>query len=766
MKRPLVLVIVSFILGIFFMNIKRTVFCTALLFCLLFLLFNYKCFKKYDTKYPILSKSIKKKKLAVIILAMLFALILGHVYANIDYKNKYRYILDIADKEVSLSGIIVENDDNEYLIKNAYINGNKVGGKIKIKSTNKYKVLDEFSSKVVLELPSLNMNFGGFNYREYLYSKNILAIGEELHFEDAKVKKLNLIESGSIKIREYISGIIDASYPKDEAQILKAILIGKSGNLEKDIKEFYQKAGIVHILVVSGAHIALIVASLKAMLDKLKISKQYYNFILITLIIIYVYVAGAGESVLRAGIVAVIALLAGICGRQNDSITTIFMSAFILAILNPMVIYSVGFQLSFAGALGIIILNKKIVKWFSFLPQIIAESVSVSLAAQIFIIPVTAYHFNSINLIGMIASLVVMPIINLIMPLGFVGILPFAKNILINVNYALISILTNDAKLFSLFDFFEITVATPKVAYIVIYYLIIITCVSCKHYKKQLVACLIVCFAIISFVININSNGLEINYIYVGHGDSIFIITPDKKTILIDTGDKYNYKDNTYDIAQKTVIPFVLDKGYKNIDLLILSHLDSDHAGGTETILESLNVKQILIGKNSVNSERFKEIEKVCDKEGTRMNLVAAGNGFYLGDVKFSVLSPFEELNETENNNSIVLLLEYKGTKALFMGDLESKGEDILLKKYDIDADILKVGHHGSITSTTEKFLNIVTPQIAIISVGERFASLPNKEVLERLKGSKVYITKEDGGIQVTINKNGIIKLKTALNNN
>lgn len=766
MKRPLVLVIVSFILGIFFMNIERTVFYTVLLFCLLFLLFNYKCFKKYDTKYPILSKSIKKKKLAVIILAMLFALILGHVYANIDYKNKYRYIFDIAGKEVSLSGIIVENDDNEYLIKNAYINGNKVRGKIKIRSTKQYKVLDEFSSKVVLELPSLSMNFGGFNYREYLYSKNILAIGEELHSEDAKVKKLNLIESGSIKIREYISGIIDASYPKDEAQILKAILIGKSGNLEKDIKEFYQKAGIVHILVVSGAHIALIVASLKAMLDKLKISKRYYNFILITLIIIYVYVAGAGESVLRAGIVAVIALLAGICGRQNDSITTIFMSAFILAILNPMVIYSVGFQLSFAGALGIIILNKKIVKCFNFLPQIIAESVSVSLAAQIFIIPVTAYHFNSINLIGMIASLVVMPIINLIMPLGFVGILPFAKKILINVNYALISILTNDAKLFSLFDFFEIMVATPKVAYIVIYYLIIIACVSCKHYKKRLVACLIVCFAIISFVININSNGLEINYIYVGHGDSIFIITPDKKTILIDTGDKYNYKDNTYDIAQKTVIPFVLDKGYKNIDLLILSHLDSDHAGGTETILENLNVKQILIGKNSVNSERFKEIEKVCNKEGTRMNLVAAGNGFYLGDVKFSVLSPFEELNETENNNSIVLLLEYKGTKALFMGDLESEGEDILLKKYDIDADILKVGHHGSITSTTEKFLNIVTPQIAIISVGERFASLPNKEVLERLKGSKVYITKEDGGIQVTINKNGIIKLKTALNNN
>lgn len=738
----------------------------VLLFCMFFLLFNRKYLKKYDENYPISNQSIKKKKVVVITLIMMFSLIFGYIYANVDYKNKFNCIFDIAGKAVSLSGIIVEKDNNEYLIKNICIDGSRVNGKIKIKSINQYKVLDEFSAKVVLESPRVNMNFGGFNYREYLYSKNILAIGEELYSEDASVKKLNIIESSSIKIREYISNIIDDYYPKEEAQILKAILIGKSGDLEKNIKEFYQKAGIVHILVVSGAHIALIISSLKVMLDKLKVSKQYYSYILIILIVIYVYVAGAGESVLRAGIVGVIALLAGILGRQNDSITTIFLSAFILAVLNPMVIYSVGFQLSFAGALGIILLNNRVAKWFNFLPRAIAESISVSFAAQLFIAPVTAYHFNSINLVGMIASLVVMPIINLIMPLGFVGILPFMRKILVNANYILVSMLTNDAKLFSLFDFFEITVVTPKIIYIVIYYLVIIVFVLCDHYKRQMIACLIGFLAIYSLIINISSNGLEINYIYVGHGDSIFIITPDKKTILIDTGDKYSYKEKDYDIAKETVIPFILDKGYNKIDLLILSHLDSDHAGGTETILENLNVKQILIGNNSANSERFNKIEKVCNREGTIINLVSAGKAFYVGDIKFSVLSPFNELNETENNNSIVLLLEYKGKKALFMGDLESEGEDILLKKYCIDADILKVGHHGSKTSTTAKFLDNVKPQIAVISVGERFASLPNKEVLERLKDSKVYITKEDGGIQVTINKNGIIKLKTALTNN
>lgn len=766
MKRPLVLIILSFILGIIFMNIKRTIFYMVLFFFVLFLLFNKEYLTSYDRKYLISSKRIKKEKMIKLFLIMLLAFVFGNVYANIDYLIKTEYISQISNKEVKINGIIVDKEENEYLLKNVRIENKKIRGKVKIISDENYEILEELAACVVLELPNQSMNIGGFDYRQYLYSKNIVAVGKEVCKETKFGIKLNFLESGSIKIREYISKEIDSSYPDKEAQILKAILIGKSSSLEDEVKEFYQDAGIIHILVVSGAHIVLIIEVLKVLLSRLKISKQYYNFLLIFLIVFYIYITGSGESILRAGVVSIIALIASILGRQNDNITTIFLSAFILALINPMIIYSVGFQLSFAGALGIIILSPKIKNILNVLPKWIGEALSVTLAAQLFVLPITAYHFNSINLTGVISSLVVMPLINLIMPLGFIGIIPVVKSIAINANYFLISLMTNNAKLLSYLDIFNITVATPNLYLIIVYYMGIITWVMWTKGKTKIIKTLIVVSALIFVVINIKAQDLEVNFLYVGHGDSIFIVTPRKKTILIDTGDKYSYKDTVYNMAEKTVIPFVLNKGYKNIDLMILSHLDSDHAGGTETILQKLNVKQLIVGKNSTKSKRFDEIKEICNNEGVKLSIVSAGSRFNIDDIKFEVLSPFSELNETENNNSVVMMMTYKEKKILFMGDMELEGEEILVKKYNMDADVLKVGHHGSITSSTEELIKEVSPDIAIISVGDRFDSLPSKEVLNRLNESTVYITKKDGGIRLSIDKSGNIKVKTAISRN
>lgn len=735
----------------------------ALLFLLLFILYNKRYFIKYNSEAPIQNNELKKIRTIKQIAVMLIAIILGCLWGNINYNNKVKCIREVENQEISLSGVVISKESNQYLLKNVYIDNNKIKGKVKIKSKFDYKILEELSSKVILELPNESMNFGGFNYRNYLYSKDIIATGEEFYKQEKQGNRLNLIESSSVQIREYIARNIDNFYPNEAAQMLKAILIGESSTLEDNIKEFYQKAGIIHVLVVSGAHIVLLISVLKALLDKFCVSKRWANYILIFLIIMYIYITGVGESVLRAGIVSIIALIAGILGRENDNITTIFLSVFILCLLNPMIIYSVGLQLSFSGALGIILLNEKIKKYLSFIPQILAEAFSVSFSAQLFILPITAYHFNSINLMGIIATLAVTPIIDLIMPSGFLGILPVLGKIISNANYFLLTLLLNDAKIFSYLNIFELIIPTPNLFHVVVYYLLLFICFFWSYDKRKLITLIsIICIG--CFVgIRLKPQELEINFLYVGHGDSIFIITPSKKTILIDTGDKYLYKDSEYNMAEKTVIPFVLDKGYKDIDLMILSHLDSDHAGGTETILQNLNVKQVIIGRNSVNSERFDEIKETCDGQGIEISLVSAGSRFSIDDIKFDILAPFNELNESENNNSVVLMMQYNDKKVLFMGDMELEGEELIVKKYNIDADIIKVGHHGSATSSTEELINEVTPKYSVISVGDRFSSLPSKEVLDRLKNSQVYITKEQGGISVIINKKGEINVETVL---
>jgi len=763
LKRPLVFIIASFILGIIFMNIKRTIFYMVLLFLLFLIFVNRKYF--INSNNAIISrKELKKIKFIKIIIVIIIAFFIGCLRGNVDYRSKVEYIKNIQGQEVNISGVVVTKEDNQYVLKNVYINGSRIKSKVKIRSNYEYEILDEMSSNVILELPKASMNFHGFNYRNYLYSKNIVAIGEELYKLEKTNNKLNFIESGSIKIREYMSSVIDNHYPKEEAQTLKALLIGENSNLDEDVERFYQKAGIIHVLVVSGAHIALIIVSLKFLLDKLKVSKRIYSYVLIFLIIIYVYITGAGESILRAGIVSIIVLIANILGRENDTITTVFLSAFILSFMNPMIIYSVGFQLSFAGALGIILLNNEIKKYLKILPKGICELISVSISAQIFVLPITAYHFNSINLIGTISSIVVMPIIEMLTPLGFMSILPGIGEFLIGANYFLLNLLFADAKVFSYINIFEIIVPTPKKFFIVIYYSFLLLFFLTKMNKKITISIFLILFGMGISVNLLKPQDLQIDYLYVGHGDSMFIVTPNKETILIDTGDNYVYKNNVYNMAEKTVVPFVLGKGYKKIDLVILSHLDSDHAGGVETIIEKLDVKQLIIGENSSNTNRFLEIEKVCNENNIPITLVNEGDKFNIGHIKFNILAPFTELNESENNNSIVLMMEYKDKKALFMGDMELEGEEILVEKYNIDADILKVGHHGSTTSSTEELIKEVAPEISIISVGERFASLPSEEVLDRLKNCDIYVTKEDGGICVIINKKGEIELKTTQN--
>jgi competence protein ComEC len=246
----------------------------------------------------------------------------------------------------------------------------------------------------------------------------------------------------------------------------------------------------------------------------------------------------------------------------------------------------------------------------------------------------------------------------------------------------------------------------------------------------------------------------------VGHGDSILITTPNNKNILIDTGDKYYKKDKLTDYGEQVIVPYLLKNRIKKIDLLILTHMDSDHIGGYESILKAVKINNIGI---SVNSGRKQEYKRIREKFQNIKSL-KAGDKFSFDGINFKILAPQKaEQIVSENNDSIVLLMKYQGVKSLFMGDLEKEGEEELIKKYkDLDIDILKIGHHGSKTSSTEEFIQATTPQIALISVGNRFKSVPGQEVLERLNevGASIYRTDQNGEINVIID-NGAIKVNT-----
>ena len=253
---------------------------------------------------------------------------------------------------------------------------------------------------------------------------------------------------------------------------------------------------------------------------------------------------------------------------------------------------------------------------------------------------------------------------------------------------------------------------------------------------------------------------IEICFLDVGQGDSCFITTPNHKTILIDGGGSTS---STFDVGKDTLIPYILDKGHTKVDYIFISHFDQDHSLGCAKIIENLTVSNLILNKQLEENDIYKHIVSIAKQKKVNLIYVKAGDVITLNGVKIKILHPQEKLiaENSINNNSIVFKLEYKSFSILFTGDIENIAEEVILSKnINLKADILKVAHHGSKTSSSQRFIEAVSPKIALIGVGKNnMFGHPNREVIERLQsyGTKIYRTDECGEISITVNNRGKI---------
>ena len=258
---------------------------------------------------------------------------------------------------------------------------------------------------------------------------------------------------------------------------------------------------------------------------------------------------------------------------------------------------------------------------------------------------------------------------------------------------------------------------------------------------------------------------LTIYFIDVGQGDSTLIVTPNHKTILIDGGGTEFESD--FDIGKQTLLPEILGQGITKIDYLLISHFDSDHVGGLLTVLESLKVKNAIISRQIKESENYKKFLKIVKDKKINVMIVKKDDEICIEkNLKIDVLWPQREqiTDNVLNNNSIVAKVIYNNFSILFTRDIEKVAEENIIREYkdtnSLTSNIIKIAHHGSKTSSTEGFLNLVNPKIALIGVGRdnKFGH-PNEETIQRLKNMKVkiYRTDEMGEITIKINKKGMV---------
>ena len=702
---------------------------------------------------------------------ILICLIISIGYVSI-LENKYSKISDMPIKEmVTIISDIQEKEYKKVCTAKIVRNNKKILINIKMsQDIPSIKYGDSLYIEGEFKQPEEARNYKGYNYKQYLKTKKIIGTVE---LEKVKILKSS---NGSFihNIQKYIRDTINGTLTDEEGNLLLAILLGDKDKLSEDIQESFKTSNLSHMLAVSGAHVSYIILGLTYVLQNSIIGKKNGKIVCIIFLLAFMAITNFTPSVTRACIMAILTLFSGIIYRKSDVYTNISVAALITLIFNPYSLLDLGFQLSYGGTIGIIIFIKRIQekKSNSKVINYIKQMALVSIYANIIIIPIMMYHFNTVSLTFIISNIMASPILGIIVITGFLFIItsitvkPLTRLIAIFIK-PILSILIKISQICSKLPFSNILVVTPYMFNVISYYAIILYCIkSKKNNKCKIIICLLIVLILINFIIYIFPQKLRIFFIDVGQGDSTLIITPDKKTVLIDGGGS-----DSFDVGEKVLLPYLLDRRILKVDYVLISHFDTDHCGGILTIMEKVKVKNIIISEQAEHSENYERFKKLMIHKKIRLIEVNKGDKIKIGRYsEFKILFPTSRLLSENplNNNSIVAQFNYNNFKMLFTGDIEKLAEQQILKteKAEIRADILKVAHHGSKTSSIPEFIKAVRPRIALIGVGKNNTfGHPNQQTIKNLENIKcrIYRTDLQGEIIIRIDQKGRMNVKSKL---
>lgn len=630
------------------------------------------------------------------------------------------------------------------------INGNKLKMNIK----DKEEVIATYYIKTEEELVYLKENIGigktitvngtlnepinntipnTFNYKKYLYNNKIYYLFDAHSYNIQNDN--NLLD----RAKDYL---IKRAYNSKNSEYLLVLVLGDKALISSDEYNTYQNNGTSHLLAVSGSHITVILLVLSFFLKKLK---EVPKLIIISLILLFfAFVTNNASAVNRAIYFFIINRINKLGNLKLSNIQVLFITAFILLLLDPFTIYDLGFIYSFCISLGIMYYSDKLNG------NLLIATLKVSIIAFLFSLPISSYINYEVNLSSILINLIFVPWISyIVFPISIITFIFPIFNPILSILLSITNVLNNIGEFISIF------IKVPKMPLVVAIILFILLLLA-KNNKKYLYVILII-LGLIKLSPLINSS-YEVYFLDINQGDSAIIITPHKRdVVMIDTGGKITYEvedwkkgNKTYNLSDNT-IKFLKSKGITTIDYLITTHGDYDHLGEVQNIVNKLNVKNVIFNNDSYNTLELELIDVLNDK-----NIKYCQNIKTLNITNNTIYFLNDYLYDNENDNSNVLYLSIYGNKFLFMGDAGINVEEDLINKYNLEnITVLKVGHHGSKTSSSKNFIDYVNPLISVISVGRNNRyNHPSTDVLANLSNRIIYRTDIDGTIKFNIKKN------------
>ena len=490
-------------------------------------------------------------------------------------------------------------------------------------------------------------------------------------------------------------------------------------------------------------HITLLSTLIEKLLLKLKI-KEVERFKIISIILlIYLLLVGLSPSILRGVLFYIIFKINNIYYFYIKPVNLFLLIISISLLINPNYIFDVGFQYSYLISLSLINLSENIKNNNYFLSLL-----KVSLISFIVSLPITLYNFYQVNILSILYNLIFVPLVSIII-FPFTLIIVFIKPLEPIYNY-IVKILENLSLLLAKINLGKLIFLRLPLFVYILYFTIILIYIF--RNKKEYIYMLLILLTF-HYVYPDLKKETYINYIDVGQGDSI-LIHKDNINILIDTGGSLT---NSGNISKNILLPILKSKGIKKIDYLIITHGDADHMGEANYLLQKYKIKNVIFNCGDFNKLERKLIKELYKK---KIKYYSCINELNIENIELLFLNTRDY--ENENDNSNVIYTNINNYKFLFMGDAGVEVEKDLIEKYNLqDIDVLKIGHHGSKTSSDKNFIYEVNPEYSIISVGKNnLYGHPNKNVLSNLKDSKIYRTDLDGSIMFKI-KNNKLKIET-----
>ncbi|MBN2104310.1 DNA internalization-related competence protein ComEC/Rec2 [bacterium] len=616
--------------------------------------------------------------------------------------------------------------------------------------------------------PASRRNPGGFDYRAYLLTRNVSGL-----FIPAKGTPLVLtgVNKGHILLRHcvyparrWIMRTLEQFFTGDSEILLKALILGDRTDISEEMRESFAKIGIIHVLAVSGLHVGFVLLFLCTCFTLIRMPQSWRTVLTISGLLLYCLITESKPPVVRATIMACVYLAGQHLERQSNPFNTLSVAALILLLINPFMLFDAGFQLSFSAVFSILYFYPK---WKT-LPgfrQMDAWCIKrrgfknlwllflVSLSAQIGTLPVVVLTFNRFPVFGVLANLFAVPLAALIVAYGFTVLLCAPVSVWIAEIYAgftdiLVRLLLCIAKMLQTVPYLNITLQTPNNYHIGLYLSALFLIFHWHHpvWRKRLIFISVIFLNLMVWHAALTSSASKITYVQldVGQGDAAVIHLPRHRTLIIDGGDRHA----GFDTGKRILIPYLNQKGIRKIEAVILTHSHNDHAGGLISLVNAFKIDQFIVSDTLASGKPMHELLETIHTKQIPIKLITALDSLIFPGAHFYFLSPDQTMSHHRNvnNRSVVALLLFGKHRFLFMGDAETPAENRLCQSFEsLSADILKIGHHGSHTASSQTFLNRVQPKHAIISVGKnnRFGH-PDPATLHVLSELEIEIHRTD----------------------